>query len=165
MTRRLARYVPDLAKDKFHSGSPSGTGFRMSLLGRRVCWLSAECRSCVGHLPAHRIGLHCTWLVNSATHMWGRGASRPAIYSTQHLVGRAPDLWRRLAQQSPRPSAFGAPRPRWYEVDINWYGIWALKKLGLARHIYTGETVQLQINRKSPTFPGSPRCRLQFRLQ
>ena len=24
----------------------------------------------------------------------------------------------------------------WYEVDVNWYGIWALKKLGLARHIY-----------------------------
>jgi hypothetical protein len=21
-------------------------------------------------------------------------------------------------------------------VDVNWYGIWALKKLGLARHIY-----------------------------
>jgi len=25
---------------------------------------------------------------------------------------------------------------RWYEVDVNWYGIWALKKLGLARHVY-----------------------------
>jgi stearoyl-CoA desaturase (delta-9 desaturase) len=24
----------------------------------------------------------------------------------------------------------------WWEVDMNWYGIWALKKLGLARHIY-----------------------------
>jgi len=25
---------------------------------------------------------------------------------------------------------------KWYEIDINWYGIWALKKLGLARHVY-----------------------------
>jgi fatty-acid desaturase len=25
---------------------------------------------------------------------------------------------------------------RWYEVDLNWYGIWALKKLGLARNVY-----------------------------
>jgi stearoyl-CoA desaturase (delta-9 desaturase) len=24
----------------------------------------------------------------------------------------------------------------WYEVDLNWYGIWTLKKLGLARDIY-----------------------------
>ena len=25
----------------------------------------------VGHLPARDVGLHATWLVNSATHMWG----------------------------------------------------------------------------------------------
>ena len=25
---------------------------------------------------------------------------------------------------------------RWYEMDMNWYGIWTLKKLGLARHVY-----------------------------
>ena len=24
----------------------------------------------------------------------------------------------------------------WYEFDLNWYGIWLLKKLGLARHVY-----------------------------
>jgi signal transduction histidine kinase len=24
----------------------------------------------------------------------------------------------------------------WYEIDMNWYGIWMLKKLGLARHVY-----------------------------
>jgi hypothetical protein len=25
----------------------------------------------------------------------------------------------------------------WYEIDLNWYGIWTLKKLGLARKVYT----------------------------
>jgi stearoyl-CoA desaturase (delta-9 desaturase) len=25
---------------------------------------------------------------------------------------------------------------KWYEIDMNWYGIWALKKMGLARHVY-----------------------------
>ena len=24
----------------------------------------------------------------------------------------------------------------WYEIDINWYGIWMLKKLGLAKDVY-----------------------------
>ena len=24
----------------------------------------------------------------------------------------------------------------WYEIDLNWYAIWTLKKLGLARHVY-----------------------------
>src|SRR5438270_783332 len=31
----------------------------------------------------------------------------------------------------------------WYEVDLNWYGIWALKKLGLARHVYRVKLAQL----------------------
>jgi stearoyl-CoA desaturase (delta-9 desaturase) len=25
---------------------------------------------------------------------------------------------------------------KWYEFDLNWYGIWTLKKLGLAQHVY-----------------------------
>ena len=25
---------------------------------------------------------------------------------------------------------------KWYEIDFNWYGIWILKQLGLASHIY-----------------------------
>ena len=34
----------------------------------------------------------------------------------------------------------------WYEVDLNWYGIWTLKKLGLARHIYRIKLDHLPIN-------------------
>jgi fatty-acid desaturase len=33
---------------------------------------------------------------------------------------------------------------KWYEVDLNWYGIWTLKKLGLARHVYRVKLDQLQ---------------------
>ena len=25
----------------------------------------------------------------------------------------------------------------WYEIDLNWYGIWVLQKLGLAKQVYT----------------------------
>jgi fatty-acid desaturase len=32
---------------------------------------------------------------------------------------------------------------RWYELDLNWYGIWALKKLGLARQIRRAKTTVL----------------------
>jgi stearoyl-CoA desaturase (delta-9 desaturase) len=24
----------------------------------------------------------------------------------------------------------------WFEIDINWYTVWALKKLGLAQHVH-----------------------------
>ena len=33
---------------------------------------------------------------------------------------------------------------RWYEVDLNWYGIWTLKKLGLARHVYRVKLAELR---------------------
>jgi fatty-acid desaturase len=33
---------------------------------------------------------------------------------------------------------------RWYEIDMNWYGIWTLKKLGLARHVYHVKLSELQ---------------------
>ena len=33
---------------------------------------------------------------------------------------------------------------KWYEIDMNWYGIWALKKLGLARHIYRVKLEELR---------------------
>ena len=42
------------------------------------------------------------------------------------------DVRRRLAQQSPRASAVGAHGLAWYEIDMNWYGICALRALGLA---------------------------------
>ena len=28
---------------------------------------------------------------------------------------------------------------KWYEIDFNWYGIWALEKLGLAKKIYVAK--------------------------
>ncbi|MGH9567887.1 MAG: hypothetical protein ACRD4I_18095, partial [Candidatus Angelobacter sp.] len=40
----------------------------------------------------------------------------------------------------------------WYEVDMNWYGIWVLKKLGLARHIYRVKIDQLPV---APPLTGS----------
>jgi fatty-acid desaturase len=33
---------------------------------------------------------------------------------------------------------------KWYEIDLNWYGIWALKKLGLARHVYRVKLAELR---------------------
>ena len=51
-------------------------------------------------------------------------------------MGGAALVWRRLAQQSSRASGAARHGIRWYEVDFNWYGIWALTKLGLARQVY-----------------------------
>ena len=80
--------------------------------GRRCCSPSAASRcSCGASACASVIGLHATWLVNSATHMWGyrRFETRDDSRNTWWVALMT--LRRRLAQQSPRASDFGAPRP------------------------------------------------------
>ena len=32
---------------------------------------------------------------------------------------------------------------KWYEIDFNWYGIWTLKKLGLAKKVVLVKLDQL----------------------
>jgi stearoyl-CoA desaturase (delta-9 desaturase) len=32
----------------------------------------------------------------------------------------------------------------WYEIDLNWYGIWVLQKLGLAKQVYAVKLSDLQ---------------------
>ena len=83
------------------------------------------------------VGLHATWLVNSATHVWGsRRFSTRDMSTNNWLVALLTfgEGWHNNHHANPTSSRHGL---RWYEVDMNWYGIWMLKMLGLARQIKT----------------------------
>ncbi len=56
-------------------------------------------------------GLHATWTVNSVTHMWGTRRFTTRDDSRNNVIDRAAHLRRRLAQQSPCASHFGAAWP------------------------------------------------------
>jgi sn-1 stearoyl-lipid 9-desaturase len=77
-------------------------------------------------------GLHCTWLVNSATHSWGtrrfatRDLSTNSWWVALFTFGEG---WHNNHHAHPTSAAHGFT---WYEIDTNWYGIWVLKQLGLA---------------------------------
>jgi len=81
-------------------------------------------------------GLHATWAVNSATHMFGsrrfeiRDDSRNTWWVALISFGEG---WHNNHHAHPVSARHGL---KWYEIDLNWYGIWTLKKLGLARHVY-----------------------------
>jgi stearoyl-CoA desaturase (delta-9 desaturase) len=81
------------------------------------------------------IGLHSTWLVNSATHMWGsrrfetRDESRNLWWVALVTGGEG---WHNNHHAHPVSARHGLA---WYEVDPNYYGIWLLKKLGLAKQV------------------------------
>ena len=82
------------------------------------------------------IGLHTTWLVNSATHSWGTRRFVTKDMSTNSwwvALLTFGEGWHNNHHAHPVSARHGL---RWYEIDMNWYGIWALTKLGLARQVY-----------------------------
>ena len=78
-------------------------------------------------------GLHCTWLVNSATHLWGSPPLQTPRRLDQQLVGGARSSfgegWHNNHHAHPTSARHGLA---WYEFDLNWIGISLLKALGLA---------------------------------
>jgi sn-1 stearoyl-lipid 9-desaturase len=135
-TETLARYVPDLTKDKFHVWLTKYHYVPMIVVGLILL--------AIGGLPWLLWGiffrtvflLHCTWAVNSASHIWGPRRFATKDLSTNNVwvaLFTFGEGWHNNHHAHPVSARHGLA---WYEVDVNWYGIWLLKKLGLARHVY-----------------------------
>jgi stearoyl-CoA desaturase (delta-9 desaturase) len=81
------------------------------------------------------LGLHCTWLVNSATHMWGsrrsetRDDSRNNWWVALITFGEG---WHNNHHAHPVSARHGLA---WYEFDMNWITILLLKRLRMAKDI------------------------------
>ena len=81
------------------------------------------------------LGLQATWLVNSATHLWGKRRfetgedSRNSWWVALLTFGEG---WHNNHHAHPTSARHGL---KWYEVDFNWGGIRVLQFLGLARAI------------------------------
>ena len=139
----LYRYSPDLGRDRFHVWLSKFhwiplTASGVVLFG--VGWLVSGFSGAVGWVLwgaflRVTIGLHATWLVNSATHMWGsrrfetRDDSRNNWWVALVSGGEG---WHNNHHAHPVSARHGL---KWYEIDPNFYGIWLLAKLGLARKI------------------------------
>jgi stearoyl-CoA desaturase (delta-9 desaturase) len=81
------------------------------------------------------VGLHATWLVNSATHVWGSRPFSTRDDSTNNwfvALLTFGEGWHNNHHAHPSSARHGL---KWYEIDMNWYGIWVLKVFGLAKQI------------------------------
>jgi len=134
-TSILAYYVPDLAKDKFHVWITKYHYVPIIVVGVALLVLGGLPFLLWGMFLRTVMGLHCTWLVNSATHMWGSRRFKTRDLSTNNWLVALMTFgegWHNNHHAHPTSARHGL---RWYEVDLNWYGIWALKVLGLAKQI------------------------------
>jgi len=131
----IQRYAPDLTKDPVHLWLNRLYYVPLILLGVALLTLGGWSVLMWGIFLRVTIGLHATWLVNSATHLWGtrrfptRDDSTNSWWVALLSFGEG---WHNNHHAHPRAAKHGLT---WYEIDINWYGITALKLLGLAKGI------------------------------
>jgi stearoyl-CoA desaturase (delta-9 desaturase) len=132
---KLARFTPDLGADPFHRWISRWHFLTMIAL--------AAVLYAVGGLPFVLwgvflrvvVGLHSTWLVNSATHMWGKRRYVTADDSRNNwwvALLTFGEGWHNNHHAHPTSAQHGLA---WYEVDMNWWGIRTLQLLRLAKNV------------------------------
>jgi sn-1 stearoyl-lipid 9-desaturase len=134
-TKTLARYVPDLAKDRFHVWITKYNYMPVIMLAIALFVFGGISCLLWGVFLRTVVGLHATWLVNSATHSWGtrRFATRDLSTNSWWVALLTwGEGWHNNHHAHPVSARHGL---KWYEIDFNWYGIWALQKLGLVREV------------------------------
>ena len=128
----LLPYIPDLCKDKFHVWISRWHWVPITALGVIIFAVAGWKFVLWGIFLRTVIGLHITWLVNSATHMWGKrrfittDTSRNSFWVAMLTFGEG---WHNNHHAHPVSARHGLA---WYEFDLNWYGISFLRMLGLA---------------------------------
>jgi fatty-acid desaturase len=138
----LSHYAPDLCKDKFHVWmsnwhwvSNVAVDFALLAFGGipYVLW---------GIFFRTTVGLHTTWLVNSATHIWGSRRFTTRDDSTNNwwvALLTFGEGWHNNHHAHPVSARHGLA---WYELDLNWIGISTLRLLGLAWDIKVAKIAQ-----------------------
>jgi len=146
---KLMRYVPDLAKVKFYAvlnqyfWVPSVVvGIILLIIGGIPLFLWAGCLRTV-------FSFHATWLVNSATHMWGgrrfetRDDSRNNWWVALLSFGEG---WHNNHHAHPTSARHGLT---WYEVDFSWIVIKTLKMFGLAKAVRVAKVSSAVVEREA----------------
>jgi len=148
-TALLGRYAPDLTRDRghvllsrFHWLPLVLSGLAQIAIGAALAPAGHPLYGAVsmllwGTFLRVTIGLHATWLVNSATHIFGtrrfdtHDDSRNSWWVALLTGGEG---WHNNHHAHPVSARHGLA---WYEFDPNYYGIWLLAKLGLATKVQT----------------------------
>jgi stearoyl-CoA desaturase (delta-9 desaturase) len=139
-TKLMSRYAPDLAKDRFYQWLNTYHWVPLTVLGLVLLAVSGWPMVLWAIFLRVTVGLHTTWLVNSATHMWGtkrfptRDDSRNNWWVALLTFGEG---WHNNHHAHPTSARHGLA---WYEFDLSWVQISVLKKLGVAKNVKVAKT-------------------------
>ena len=131
-TAVLMRYAPDLAKDPVHVALTRWHWVPQVVVGLLLLTLGGLPYLLWGTFFRTTYGLHATWLVNSATHLWGSRRFQTRDDSTNNwwvaLLSWG-EGWHNNHHAHPVSARHGLA---WYELDLNYLAIRLLERVGLA---------------------------------
>ncbi len=134
-TKMMSKYAPDLARDPFYVWLNNWHWVPMIILGAILYAFGGPSVFMWGIFLRVTLGLHATWLVNSATHLWGyrnfetRDDSRNSWWVALLTFGEG---WHNNHHAHPTSARHGLA---WYEIDFSWIQLKVLKALGIATAI------------------------------
>ncbi|MBK9167554.1 MAG: fatty acid desaturase [Bryobacterales bacterium] len=134
-TELMAKYVPDLARDPFYRWLNTYHFVPLTVLGIGLFLWGGLPMLLWGIFFRVTVGLHATWLVNSATHMWGskrfktRDDSRNNFLVAMVTFGEG---WHNNHHAHPTSSRHGLA---WWEFDLTYLQIRLLEILGIAKKV------------------------------
>jgi sn-1 stearoyl-lipid 9-desaturase len=131
----MARYAPDLVKDRFHVFFNNFYWVPIVVLAVGLLAFGGWAFVLWGVFFRVTFNFHATWLVNSATHMWGRRRFATLDDSTNNwwvALLTFGEGWHNNHHAHPTAARHGLA---WYEIDVNWWGIRTLQFLRLASGI------------------------------
>ena len=131
----MERYASDLLKDRFYVWLNRFFFVPQIVLGVALLAFGGWSVLLWGVFLRLTLALHATWLVNSATHLWGRTRfetgddSRNSWWVAMLTFGEG---WHNNHHAYPTSARHGL---RWYELDFNWIGIRTLQLIGVAHAV------------------------------
>ncbi len=138
----LSKYCPDLCKDRVHVFLSNWHWVSNVIVGLGLLALGGIPYVLWGIFFRTTVGLHTTWLVNSATHIWGSRRFTTRDDSTNNwwvALLTFGEGWHNNHHAHPVSARHGLA---WYELDLNWIGISTLRLLGLAWDIKVAKIAQ-----------------------
>ncbi len=137
-----ARYAPDLLRNRFYVWLDQYHWVPMVVLGALLGLIGGIPLVLWGIFLRVVVGLHSTWLINSATHMWGtrRFATRDDSRNNWVIaLFTSGEGWHNNHHAHPTSARHGLA---WYEVDLSWIQIRFLEAIGIAKSVKVAKVAE-----------------------
>jgi fatty-acid desaturase len=142
-TARMGRYAPDLMKDPFYRWLTTYHWVPLTVLGFSLLAIGGWGLVNWAIFLRVVLGQHSTWLVNSATHMWG-GRRFATTDDSRNLWWVAlitfGEGWHNNHHAHPTSSRHGLA---WYEFDPTWLLLKAFRAVGLVWDVKVARISQI----------------------